>query len=113
VDEDYLQVPRRWDMDHHWPDQLDLRLCDLFHDALRLWGMGQTRALSDRLVCRVSLLTQTLIIHIIRTAKIPFIQSRRGDALIARTVIICMIGMALPYTSAGEVLGFALLPSPY
>jgi len=60
-----------------------------------------------------SLLTQTLIIHIIRTAKIPFIQSRASDALIATTVIICMIGMVLPYTSVGEALGFVPLPSLY
>ena len=48
-----------------------------------------------------SLLTQTLIIHIIRTAKIPFIESHASPALIATTVIICTVGMILP--SRGRV----------
>jgi len=45
--------------------------------------------------------------------KIPFLQSRASDALIATTVIICMIGTALPYTSVGGALGFVPLPSLY
>src|SRR5438105_3862513 len=36
-----------------------------------------------------SLLTQTLIIHIIRTAKIPFLQSRASASLITTSLIIC------------------------
>jgi Mg2+-importing ATPase len=60
-----------------------------------------------------SLLTQTLIIHIIRTAKIPFIQSRASNALIATTIIICLIASALPYTALGSTLGFTPLPSLY
>ena len=53
-----------------------------------------------------SLLTQTLIIHIIRTARIPFIQSRASPALIATTIIVCAVGIVLPYTWAGAALGF-------
>jgi hypothetical protein len=45
-----------------------------------------------------SLLTQTLIIHIIRTARTPFIESHASPAMIATTVIICLIGIALPFT---------------
>ncbi len=60
-----------------------------------------------------SLLTQTLIIHIIRTARIPFIESHASPALIATTVIICTIGMALPFTWAGSALGFVPLPWLY
>ena len=60
-----------------------------------------------------SLLTQTLIIHIIRTAKIPFIQSRASPALIATTIIICCVGIALPFTWAGAALGFTPLPWLY
>jgi P-type Mg2+ transporter len=47
------------------------------------------------------LLTQTLIIHITRTAKIPFIESQAGSALIATTIIICAIGIGLPFKWAG------------
>jgi Mg2+-importing ATPase len=60
-----------------------------------------------------SLLTQTLIIHIIRTARIPFIESHASPALIATTVIICTVGMTLPFTWAGFALGFVPLPWLY
>ena len=50
-----------------------------------------------------SLLTQTLIIHIIRTAKIPFLQSRASPALISTSLIICAIGIALPFRGRVEV----------
>jgi Mg2+-importing ATPase len=60
-----------------------------------------------------SLLTQTLIIHIIRTARIPFIESHASPAMIATTVIICLIGIALPFTWAGGALGFVPLPTLY
>ena len=49
-----------------------------------------------------SLLTQTLIIHIIRTAKVPFIESRASPALITTSLIICCVGIALPFTWVGS-----------
>ena len=60
-----------------------------------------------------SLLTQTLIIHIIRTAKVPFLQSRASAALMATTAIICLIGIVLPYTGVGHILRFRPLPWTY
>jgi Mg2+-importing ATPase len=60
-----------------------------------------------------SLLTQTLIVHIIRTNKIPFIQSRASWALIAMTVGIMSVGVVLPLTPLGEYLGFGQLPGLY
>ena len=41
------------------------------------------------------LLTQTLIIHIIRTARIPFLESRASTALITTTIVIAAIGDSL------------------
>jgi len=60
-----------------------------------------------------SLLTQTLIIHIIRTAKVPFIESRASPALMATSLIICCVGIALPLTPVGAALGFTPLPWLY
>jgi magnesium-transporting ATPase (P-type) len=60
-----------------------------------------------------SLLTQTLIIHIIRTAKLPFIESRASPALITTTIVICAVGIALPFSGAGAALGFTPLPWSY
>jgi len=60
-----------------------------------------------------SLLTQTLIIHVIRTNKIPFIQSRASGPLIMTSVAIMLLGMYLPFSPVGQWLGFVPLPFLY
>jgi Mg2+-importing ATPase len=60
-----------------------------------------------------SLMTQTLIIHVIRTNKIPFLQSRASWALTATTLSIMAVGMWLPYSPLASALGFTALPRLY
>ena len=60
-----------------------------------------------------SLMTQTLIIHVIRTNKIPFLQSRASSALTITTVSIMALGMWLPYSPLTSALGFTHLPRMY
>ena len=60
-----------------------------------------------------SLLTQTLIIHVIRTNKIPFIQSRASWQLIITTGAIMLVGMWLPSSPIGQWLGLVPLPIQY
>jgi P-type Mg2+ transporter len=60
-----------------------------------------------------SILTQTLIIHVIRTNKIPFIQSRASWQLIITTGAIMLVGMWLPSSPIGQWLGLVPLPILY
>jgi Mg2+-importing ATPase len=60
-----------------------------------------------------SLLTQTIIIHIIRTNKIPFLQSRSSLYVAAMSAGIMAFGVALPFTPLGTYLGFMPLPPLY
>ena len=60
-----------------------------------------------------SLLTQTLIIHIIRTNRIPFIQSRASWPLIVTTALIMACGIAIPYSPLRGYLGMESLPALY
>jgi P-type Mg2+ transporter len=60
-----------------------------------------------------SLMTQTLIIHVIRTKKIPFLQGRASWPLTVTTVVVICIGMWLPYSPLASALGFAHLPRLY
>ncbi|WP_205419640.1 hypothetical protein, partial [Klebsiella pneumoniae] len=46
----------------------------------------------------VGLLSQTLIVHMIRTRRIPFIQSRAAWPLIVMTGIVMALGIALPFS---------------
>jgi Mg2+-importing ATPase len=60
-----------------------------------------------------SLMTQTLIIHVIRTNKIPFLQSRASWPLTVTTLSIMAFGMWLPYSPVAFALGLTGLPPLY
>jgi P-type Mg2+ transporter len=119
VDEDYVTEPRRWDISNIFKfmmcigpissifDYLTYAMMLFVFDAWSNPALFQTGWFVE------SLLTQTLIIHIIRTARIPFIESHASPALIATTIIIGVIGIALPFTWAGAALGFVPLPWHY
>jgi P-type Mg2+ transporter len=59
------------------------------------------------------LFTQTLIIHVIRTNKIPFIQSRASWPLIATSLAIVAIGAWLTVSPLANTLGFVPLPGSF
>ena len=56
------------------------------------------------------LLSQTLIVHMIRTRKIPFIQSRAAWPLIGMTIAIVAVGIAIPMTGVAGYFRFEALP---
>jgi Mg2+-importing ATPase len=119
VDESDIQLPRKWDIGGIFKFMVMIgpisSLFDYATFATMLWVFGawDKPSLFQTGWFVESLLTQTLIIHIIRTAKIPFLQSRASASLLATTSIICCIGIALPYTTIGGYLGFQALPWGY
>ena len=60
-----------------------------------------------------SIMTQTLIIHVIRTNKIPFLQSRASRPLLFTTLAIMAVGAWLPYSPLAPSLGLTQLPVIY
>ncbi len=60
-----------------------------------------------------SLLTQTLIIHVIRTNKIPFLQSLSSWPVMIMSLLVVAIGIAIPFSPAARYLGFSVLPPLY
>ena len=60
-----------------------------------------------------SLMTQTLIVHVIRTAKIPFFQSRASLPMLLITATVMAIAMYLPFSPISASLGFVPLPAVY
>jgi Mg2+-importing ATPase len=119
VDEDYIAAPRRWDISNIFKfmlfigpissifDYATYAMMLFVFDAWRSPSLFQTGWFVE------SLLTQTLIIHIIRTARIPFIESHASPALIGTSVVICLVGVVLPFTLVGGALGFVPLPALY
>jgi P-type Mg2+ transporter len=119
VDEEYLALPRKWDIGNIFKFMLFIGpISSIFDYAtygmmLYVFDAWNNPSLFQTGWFVESLLTQALIIHIIRTAKIPFVESHASPALIATTVIICTVGIILPFTWAGAALGFQSLPWEY
>jgi Mg2+-importing ATPase len=59
------------------------------------------------------LISQTLIVHMIRTAKIPFFQSRPSAALFLSTLVVIAIGLIIPFTLVGKAVSMIPMPSIY
>ncbi len=60
-----------------------------------------------------SLLTQTFIVYIIRTKKIPFLESVPSLPMVFATVMVITVGVFLPYSHFADKLGFVPLPASY
>lgn len=58
-------------------------------------------------------LSQIMIVHAIRTSKIPFFQSIASLPVITMSLVMIFIGMVLPFTMIGHSLGFVSLPYGY
>ena len=59
------------------------------------------------------LLSQTLIVHMIRTRKVPFFQSRASWPVMAMTFSVMAIGILIPFTPFGASIGLVSLPWKY
>ncbi|MGN6444060.1 magnesium-translocating P-type ATPase [Amnibacterium sp.] len=60
-----------------------------------------------------SLATQTLVIYVIRTRRVPFFRSRPSIPVLVVPLLTAAIGVALPFTPLAPLLGFSLVPAPY
>jgi Mg2+-importing ATPase len=60
-----------------------------------------------------SMCTQTLVVHMIRTPKVPFVESRASAPLTLLGLAGIVLATVIPYTSVGTALGFCPLPAFY
>jgi len=119
VDPDYLLKPRKWEIAGLLRFVLLIGPISSIFDYAAFAAMwfvfqaGTNPHLFQTGWFVESLLTQTLIIHVIRTAKIPFVQSRASLALTFTSLLVSAVAIALPFTWAGGALGFVPLPALY
>ena len=119
VDAEDLARPRRWEIGNITRFMICIGPVSSIFDyatyftMLYVFGAWHDPALFQTGWFVESLLTQTLIIHIIRTARIPFVQSRASLPLVLTGLVVCAVGIALPVTPLGGALGFKPLPSLY
>jgi Mg2+-importing ATPase len=119
VDKEWLKKPRKWTLDSIKRFIFLIGPISSIFDFLTFFAMlylfnaWANPALFQTGWFIESLFTQTLIIHVIRTNKIPFLQSNASLQIILSTSLVCLIGMALPYSPIGPALGLVPLPDGY
>ncbi len=121
VDQDYLKQPRKWDAAGIARFMVFIGPISSIFDVvtfLVMWHVFSANAIEHQSLFQsgwfvVGLLTQTLIVHMIRTQHIPFIQSRAAAPVILLTACIMAIGVYLPFSPLGEHVGMVSLPMSY
>jgi Mg2+-importing ATPase len=121
MDDDYLRKPRKWDASDIGRFMVWIGPVSSVFDMTTFWLMwhvfGADSAAHQALFQSgwfiESLLTQTLIVHMIRTRRIPFLQSSAAAPVLGLTTAIIAIGMLIPYTGLGAKLDMLPLPGVY
>jgi Mg2+-importing ATPase len=119
VDPEQIARPRPWSMQEISRFILFIGPCSSIFDyttyfmMLYVFGAWTNASLFQTGWFVESLLTQTLIIHIIRTNRIPFLQSRTSWPVVLTTAVVMLIGIWLPNSPIGPALGFQPLPHLY
>ena len=118
VDEEYLVKPRKWRIDDIqrfmiWFGPVS-SIFDYVTFALLFFVLKANKpehqALFQSAWFVEGLLSQTLIVHMIRTRKIPFLQSSPARSLALATAAVMAIGILIPFTVFGRSLGMVPLP---
>ncbi|MBF2374776.1 magnesium-translocating P-type ATPase [Listeria seeligeri] len=121
MDRSFLKKPHAWEQ----KGMLRFILCigpvsSIFDIAtfLIMWFVFSANTVAEQALFHsgwfvVGLLTQTLVVHMIRTEKIPFIQSRATAPVMISTLIVMSLGLIIPFTGFGHSIGFVSLPGSY
>lgn len=121
MDEEYLRKPRNWDAKGIGRFMVCIGpISSLFDIAMFviMWNVFAANSEAHQALFQSGwfiegLLSQTLIVHMIRTRKIPFIQSRASWPVMVMTVVAVLTGLFLPFSPLAESLGFVALPASY
>jgi Mg2+-importing ATPase len=126
VDEEFLRTPRKWNIDNVKKFMIYIGpissifdyatfglMWFVFHCSLHKADGDFQEKLFHTGWFVESLLTQTIIVHIIRTNRIPFIQSSPSFPLVMGTVIVMAIGSFLPYSAFAKDLHMVPLPASF
>ena len=121
LDPDYIAVPRQWKADDIGRFMLFIGPISSVFDIITflvLWFVfgadGKEHASLFQAGWFIEgLLSQTLIVHMIRTAKIPFVQSRASWPVLITTAVVMTVGIGIAMLPIGAKLGFEAPPPLY
>ncbi|MCT3817695.1 magnesium-translocating P-type ATPase [Elizabethkingia anophelis] len=121
MDKDFLEKPKKWDAGSIKKFMLYIGPLSSIFDYITFAVMffifkantPEHQSLFQTGWIVEGLLSQTLIVHIIRTKKIPFIQSWAAAPVVALTSLIMLIGLSIPFTPIAGYLKMQPLPLSY
>ncbi|MFB2771582.1 cation transporting ATPase C-terminal domain-containing protein [Pelatocladus sp. BLCC-F211] len=121
VDQEYLEKPRKWQVGEIQRFMIYIGPMSSIFDYTTyalMWFVFGANTVDKQALFQTgwfveSLLTQTLIVHIIRTAKIPLLQSRPALPMLLVTLSVMAFGIYLPASPIATGLGFVSLPGNY
>jgi len=121
VDADLLIKPQRWNPGEIGRFMLFFGPISSIFDIttyLVMWYVFSANTLAEQTLFQsgwfvVGLLTQTLIVHMIRTPKVPFVESRAATPLLVTSVVIMAIGVFLPMGPLAHYFKLQALPALY
>lgn len=110
VDADFINSPKRWNVKFIKHYMFVFGPISSFYDFLTFfvlfWIFKAPASLFQTGWFLESLATQTLVIYIIRTKRIPFFKSLPSKYLVMSTLIILTIGWLIPFTKIGLLFNF-------
>lgn len=121
MDREFLQKPRKWDAGNIgrfmvWIGPTS-SIFDISTFALMWFVFGanvpEMQALFHSGWFVEGLLSQTLVVHMLRTRKIPFVQSTAALPVLMMTGLVIIAGISLPFTALGAKVGLEPLPLSY
>ena len=117
VDEDQLARPSHWDIGFIRRFMIRFgpisSLFDFATFAVMLWGFNAAAPEFRSGWFVESLATQTLIVFVIRTRRVPFLRSRPSRPLLASALTVVAVGTLIPQSPLNDTLGFAPLKSAF
>jgi Mg2+-importing ATPase len=121
LDPEYIRVPRQWRADDIGRFMVFIGPISSIFDIvtfLVMWYVFKANSPASQSLFQSgwfieSLLTQTLIVHMIRTARIPFVQSHATWPVLLLTAAIMACGLLLPFIALGAKLKLVPLPGSY
>ncbi len=121
MDKEFLATPREWDATGIAQFMLSIGPLSSIFDLLTfavMWFVFSAQTAAHQSLFQSGwfvegLLSQTLIVYMIRTQRIPFVQSLPSRPVLILTMFASAVGVALPFTTAGSAIGFQPLPIAY
>ena len=118
VDNEYLKKPRKWDLKslkHFMLFMGPLSSCfDLIVFA-SLWFVFGVReaAIFQTIWFSYGIVSNLVGMHIIRTSKIPFVQSNASKMVYASSILLSIVAIIVPFTIIGKFIGLVAIPLEY